>query len=333
MKNIPVFYDPRQTAKNCGSFSPSAGKPVAVLKEWQRHKLPIEVRSFKPATIDQLGAVLGHEFVQDVLTGSRANGFGNTSPDVGLSLPYTVGSMVAASLHVLKNGGVAVSPTSGFHHAGYESASAFCTFNGLMVAAMAALKAGAKKIGILDLDEHYGNGTDNLIRHHKLETKIVHHTAGAMDWPKDNSKVHGNPYFAWLKLAMKDMRAEGVTLIIAQLGADACIDDPLGGNLTEFQLAYRDKMVFDFCAENNIPLAWNLAGGYQTDEAGTIQPVLDIHTRSMDACVQVFVPDYVFEVATPSALKSSKMEIELERAKRRQPSTRSKVHRDRSARS
>jgi hypothetical protein len=32
-----------------------------------------------------------------------------------------------------------------------------------------------------------------------------------------------------------------------------------------------------------IPVAWNLAGGYQRDAAGTIRPVLTIHDNTLHA--------------------------------------------------
>ena len=55
----------------------------------------------------------------------------------------------------------------------------------------------------------------------------------------------------------------GCDLILYQAGADPHIDDPLGGWLTTKQLQQRDKRVFSASAEWKIPVAWNLAGGYQ----------------------------------------------------------------------
>ena len=52
-------------------------------------------------------------------------------------------SLLSAARGALSNGLVACSPTSGFHHAGYESGYGYCTFNGLMVCAL-ALKAEGK---------------------------------------------------------------------------------------------------------------------------------------------------------------------------------------------
>jgi acetoin utilization deacetylase AcuC-like enzyme len=72
--------------------------------------------------------------------------------------------------------------------------------------------------------------------------------------------------------------------VLYQAGADPFIHDPLGGVLTAEQLRRRDEIVFDWSASSAIPLAWNLAGGYARDAAGTIRPVLDIHDATLLAC-------------------------------------------------
>ena len=46
----------------------------------------------------------------------------------------------------------------------------------------------------------------------------------------------------------------------------------------------RDRLVFRQFARTRIPLAWNLAGGYTLDEAGTIAPVLAIHQATLEEC-------------------------------------------------
>ena len=53
------------------------------------------------------------------------------------------------------------------------------------------------------------------------------------------------------------------SVLLYQAGADPHIDDPLGGALTSSQLARRDTIVFDGCRVLGLPIAWNLAGGYQ----------------------------------------------------------------------
>jgi acetoin utilization deacetylase AcuC-like enzyme len=73
--------------------------------------------------------------------------------------------MLAAAEYAVLHNEVVCSPTSGFHHAEYRNAGGYCTFNGLMVTALALKDAGlVNRVAILDCDAHYGNGTDSIIK-------------------------------------------------------------------------------------------------------------------------------------------------------------------------
>ena len=76
-------------------------------------------------------------------------------------------------------------------------------------------------------------------------------------------------------------------LILYQAGADVHKDDPLGGVLSTEQMACRDRMVFEGARACRLPLAWNLAGGYQRDEEGTILPVLRLHEQTYRIALSV----------------------------------------------
>lgn len=282
LTSIPVFFQPEMAA-NAGSFSPSAGKPPKVVADWHAHGLPIKVRGFTPVDEDTLGLAHDPAFVRGVLRGEIANGFGNKRPEVAASLRHTTGAMLAAAEEALDNGRVACAPVSGFHHAGYAQAEGFCTFNGLMVTALALkLDEMVGEVGILDLDQHWGNGTQAIIQ--KLGTPwIKHHSSG---------REHPGPDEAEDYLArLPDLVREFIdcSVLLYQAGADAHVKDPLGGWMTDEQLARRDRIVFETAAEMRLPVAWNLAGGYQTDRQGGIGPVLAIHRRTMHACAAVHV--------------------------------------------
>ena len=73
-------------------------------------------------------------------------------------------------------------------------------------------------------------------------------------------------------------------VLIYQAGADCHIDDPLGGIFTTEQLKRRDRIVFETCKEIGLPVAWNLAGGYQKP----IRNVLDIHDNTAKECIDVY---------------------------------------------
>ena len=157
-----VVYSDKQVASP-QKASPSAAKPREVVADWEAAGINLDVIEPVPVTVEQLSQAHERRYVEEMLVGRRANGFGNNDKSVAASLPYTVGAMVTGTLEALKNGGAVCAPVSGFHHAKFAKADGFCTFNGLIVAALEAAKAGAKRVGILDLDMHYGDGTDYII--------------------------------------------------------------------------------------------------------------------------------------------------------------------------
>jgi len=280
--SVPVFFVPEMAA-DAASFSPSPRKPAEVVRDWQRHELPIEVRTFAPATREDLYRAHHTAYVDGVLDLHLDNGFGNKSAQVARSLPYTSGAMLAAAVEAIANGRVAVAPVSGFHHAGFDFGGGYCTFNGLVVTAMALRAQGlADRVGILDLDQHWGNGTQEIKDRLGLSF-ISHYSAGGANWDSTRSE----DFLEQLPKIVE--RFKRCDVLLYQAGADPHIDDPLGGWLTTAQLQRRDELVFSTARRIGLPVAWNLAGGYQQDERGGIEPVLRIHRNTMRACVESFV--------------------------------------------
>jgi acetoin utilization deacetylase AcuC-like enzyme len=272
---MKVFYRPEQNAINQGACSPSASKPALVVQDWLARGIITaqDILRFEPVTTADLKRAHDAGYVDGVLGLEMANGFGNRNAEVAASLPYTSGSLLAAARHAIAHDENVRSPTSGFHHAHHAHGGGFCTFNGLMVTALALLDAGeARSIGILDCDMHYGDGTDDIIRTLGVRA-IRHHTMGARFSCRDDAGRDGREFLTWLERAIDDCR--DADLVIYQAGADPHIHDPLGGLLTSVEMAQRDHAVFK--AFQGRALVWNLAGGYQRDADGGIEPVLKLH--------------------------------------------------------
>ncbi len=282
---MKVFYRTEQNARNAESFSPSAGKPREAVQDWLKRGLiaPEDVLGFEPVTRDQIKLAHDAEYVDAVLDQREPNGFGNTNAEVAASLPYTTGSLLAAARHALISRAAVCSPTSGFHHARYANGAGFCTFNGLMVTALALKQVGlVNTVGIIDLDMHYGDGTDAIIQRCDAYW-IRHHTQGAKFRNRADVGPDAQRYLAWLDTAIAD--CQGVDLLIYQAGADPHIRDPLGGLLDEVEMAKRDHAVFR--GFKHRALVWNLAGGYQRDLNNSLSPVLRLHRHTVVACQTV----------------------------------------------
>lgn len=279
---LSIHYTDAMVA-DAASFSPSAGKPALVMGSWANLGLPMEVVEPPPVSIDELCLAHDPEFVRGILAGDRNNGFGNVLPAVTASLPYTSGAMLSAARAALDNRRGAVAPCSGFHHAGYDFCGGYCTFNGLMVTAVTLLAEGAiDKIGILDCDQHWGNGTDDIIEMLRLSSRVVHFSTARSFARSQQAEA----FLAQLPQILA--RFSDCDLVLYQPGADPHVNDPLGGWLTTEQLYRRDILVFSGLRELSVPVAWNLAGGYQRDQAGSIRPVLDIHDNTLCAFAEIW---------------------------------------------
>ena len=274
---IKVFYRKEMVAET-KSFSPSPSKPERVVSSWLSQFRSIEVVEPEPVTVDQLCSVHDRKYVEGVLSCKLKNGFSNRDEAVAKSLPYTSGAMLGAAREALRNGKVAVAPCSGFHHARWDKAFGYCTFNGLMVTAQVLKQENAiSRVGIIDFDMHEGDGTDNIIDHLGIDW-IVHFSAGY----KYHTPVQAGEFLD----AIPDISCmmAGCDLVLYQAGADPHVDDPLGGFLTTQQLKSRDRRIFEMLSMLKIPVAWNLAGGYQ----GDFSRVLEIHDNTMETCLAVY---------------------------------------------
>ena len=272
-----VIYSDLMVATVQGS-SPSAAKPRPVVEAWIELDSDIRIVPPVPATIDDFARAHDRAFVEHVFAQRIPNGFGTRSAEVNRSLPYTTGAMLTAARLALDANTAVAAPVSGFHHACWSEAAGYCTFNGLMVTALALRDAQPGiRVGILDYDYHYGDGTDDIL--HRLGlTWVTHYTAGQKFLYPDQAG-------AFLEAIPEHVaRMAQCDVVLYQAGADPHIDDPLGGFLTTAELAERDRRVFQHLHDRGIPVAWNLAGGYQQP----LRQVVAIHKNTYRACKAIY---------------------------------------------
>lgn len=277
MQATRIVFDSRMSAPAQGK-SPSAAKPPLVVAAWREAFPGMQSRAPVPVTRDDLYRAHHRRYVDDVLSLVLPNGFGTRSAEVAASLPYTSGALLTAARWALEAGGAVAAPVSGFHHACWAHGGDFCTFNGLMVAVLALQSdRPGLRVGILDYDYHYGNGTDDILRHLGC-ADVVHVTAGER-W------LFADQAVGFLDNIGRDLEAmRGCDIVLYQAGADPHIDDPLGGFLSTDQLFERDRRVFEGLHARGIPVAWDLAGGYQEP----LDAVIGIHVNSMRAAVAAY---------------------------------------------
>jgi acetoin utilization deacetylase AcuC-like enzyme len=134
--------------------------------------------------------------------------------------------------------------------------------------------------GILDLDYHYGNGTEHIIERLGFKNLIPHFSAGRTY----TSPLDAEILLKRIPLVISGMRQKGCRVILYQAGADPHINDPLGGMMSTKQMRQRDRLVFEHCKDAGINVVWNLAGGYQHP----LSRVIELHRNTMEECLDVY---------------------------------------------
>lgn len=282
LHSLKVFYSEDMVSEAMTQISPSDRKPKIVAEALLATGWPIEMVAPEPSAISDVCRVHDQSFVDDVLLLRRPNGFGSLSSSVARSVLYTCGACYGSAVTALKEG-ISASLTSGFHHAGPRVVRGFCTFNGLMVTVAQLLaERRCERVAIIDCDYHYGNGTQAIIDAQALADRVLHVSFG--ETFRSPSQAEGYLMaVAGLRARFEAFRPQ---LILYQAGADAHIDDPLGGLLSTEQMRTRDRTLLTIARDLSIPIAWNLAGGYQIESDGSIPRVVQLHLITFEEALR-----------------------------------------------
>jgi acetoin utilization deacetylase AcuC-like enzyme len=189
--------------------------------------------------------------------------------------------------------GVGINLAGGTHHAFREAAEGYCVFNDSAIAALELVESGmARRVLIVDLDVHQGNGTASILADRpEVFTLSVH---GAKNFPlrKETSDLDvalpdgtgDEAYLAALDRALGDAFERSCPdFLLYVSGADPYLHDTLGKlSLSMEGLEERDRRVFDRALRYGLPLAVSMAGGYARQVADTVE----IHLNTVRQAVQ-----------------------------------------------
>ena len=200
----------------------------------------------------------------------------------------SAGATIMALRSALAGEGIAANLAGGTHHASFDRGGGYCVFNDSVIAARHAQHHGlARRLLIVDLDVHQGNGTAQLCAgDDSIYTFSMH---GARNYPArkpasdlDVALPNGTSDAQYLDslarhltIAIRDSVADAVIYLA---GADPFVGDRLGLlALTKAGLAERDRQVFQACRRHSLPVAVTMAGGY----AAEIRDIVDIHAETI----------------------------------------------------
>ena len=241
-------------------------------------EVEVTQREQRLATTDELSLVHSQEYIKSVISDHISDVWSGKRNDLSkLASLFAGGTLLALELLINKKCKTAIHLPGAKHHAQYDYSSGFCVFNDLAIAAEIATKIHHKKVAILDIDGHHGDGTENLTRDNPdILTYSVHHFGifpgtGQRDQPEfaiyndaltygDGDEKLKSGVERFIQLA-KAFRAD---LLFLAVGADGHAEDPLTG------LNYSVEGILKVCSKiryefPSLPILMGGAGGYLPD--------------------------------------------------------------------
>jgi acetoin utilization deacetylase AcuC-like enzyme len=190
---------------------------------------------------------------------------------------------------------VAFNIAGGTHHAYTHRGEAFCLLNDQAVAAQYLLDhQKAKKILIVDLDVHQGNGTAEIFQNRPEVFTFSMHGKSNYPFKKEQSD---------LDISLKDGTGdkEYLSILIDTLptliedqepdfifylsGVDILATDKLGKLGCSLEgCKERDRIVFELCKQYHIPVQVSMGGGYSPD----IKIIIEAHANTYRVAREVF---------------------------------------------
>ena len=159
----------------------------------------------------------------------------------------------------------------GGHHCGFDKPFGFGLVNTMAISAVqASIISG--KVAVLDLDTHYSNGCNEILRHKKdiLMCSLWNQRIPAWEYfEKQDNLIHEevkdvSDYFNKLNTLLDKIKSFKPTLMIYHLGFDVLETDRMGGipGMNEKMLLKRELIIKEFLDTQKIPCLIYRGGGY-----------------------------------------------------------------------
>ena len=238
------------------------------------------------ATRAELVRVHAPHYIDEVLSNHVSSQWSGKRSDLAtLASTFVGGTLTALDALLNKSARTAIHFPGSKHHAQYDHSSGFCIFNDFAIAADIATKDYGRRVAILDIDAHHGDGVENLtadnpmVLTYSIHEKGIFPGTGNEDHPKKN--VYNFPLVS--KNANLNSRGKGDNalrygveqfidkldafkpdLIFITCGADGHKEDPLSSleYSVEGYVAIAQLLRLHY---PNMPMLFGGAGGYLPD--------------------------------------------------------------------
>ena len=250
-----------------------------------------------PCSDETLKRAHSEKYINDIKNktlnknGIKKIGFPLVDSVIQRSLVATGGTVLASKLAI--NYGIACNTAGGSHHANFDSGAGYCVFNDVAVASQYLLnKTKIKKILILDLDVHEGNGFSDIFRDNKNVFTFCMHSKSNYPAKKSVSdldieledNIEDQKYLELLKDNLNQLNNENFDFVFYIAGVDIHYDDRLGKlKISDDGIKQRDEIVTQNFFSKKVPLCGVLGGGYNHDP----KKLVELHSFLHSSCAKL----------------------------------------------
>ncbi|WP_276169000.1 histone deacetylase family protein [Zobellia alginiliquefaciens] len=197
--------------------------------------------------------------------------------------------------HYSLENGISMNIAGGTHHAYTGHGEAFCMLNDQAIGARyLQAKKLAKKILIVDLDVHQGNGTAEIFQNDTSVFTFSMHGESNYPFKKERSDLDisfpkdtkDHAYLYRLKKILPQLiTQEKPDFIFYLCGVDVIASDKLGTlGLSIEGCKERDAFVLKTCDQLQIPVQCSMGGGYTPD----IKTIVEAHANTYRLAQEIF---------------------------------------------
>ncbi|MES2560047.1 MAG: histone deacetylase [Bacteroidota bacterium] len=191
--------------------------------------------------------------------------------------------------------GVAMNVAGGTHHAFSDKGEGFCLLNDFGIATNYLLeRKKIERILIIDLDVHQGNGTASLFTDEPRVFTLSMHGKDNYPFFKEHSSldielhngIRDDAYLQLMKQHIPKIIGEFKPQFIFYLsGVDILETDKYGKlNVSPEGCMERDRLVFNWCRKDNIPVVAAMGGGYSPK----ISDIVNAHCNTFKLASEIF---------------------------------------------
>jgi acetoin utilization deacetylase AcuC-like enzyme len=249
-----------------------------------------------PCSVKTLKGAHSQTYIRNIINksldqnGVKKIGFPLVDSVVKRSLVATGGTVLASKLALDYR--IACNTAGGSHHANFDEGAGYCVFNDVAVAANYLLNKGlVKKILIVDLDVHQGNGNSDIFENNKNVFTFSMHSKS--NYPAKKSKsdldielednTEDQKYIETLKDSIQLLNKQKFDFVFYIAGVDVHFNDRLGKlKLSDDGIKKREEIVIGNFFSKKIPICGVLGGGYNKN----FDKLVELHSILHETCAK-----------------------------------------------